>query len=89
VNSHLTKDFVKLFKNLPNRLKILARKNYLIWKDNPNHPSLNFKEIKSKSNIYSVRIGIGWRAIGVINNYNIIWFWIGTHSEYDKLINSL
>jgi hypothetical protein len=86
VKSHLTNDFIKCFLNLPERVKNLARKNYLVWKENPYHPSLNFKEIKSGTNIYSVRIGIGWRALGITKDDCIIWFWIGSHSDYDKLI---
>jgi hypothetical protein len=40
--------------------------------------------------VYSVRAGIGWRAVGVMKNSDtIVWFWIGSHSEYDKLLKSL
>jgi hypothetical protein len=89
MKSELTGDFIGLFAKLPNRIKILARKNYRIWKQNPAHPSLNFKEVKIGTNIYSVRIGIGWRAIGIIKDEIIIWFWIGSHSDYDNLLNKL
>ena len=88
MKSHLTKDFIKCFRKLPDRIKHLARKNYQIWVDNPSHPSLNFK-VPDGSNIHSVRIGIGWRALGVVQNDNIIWFWIGSHSDYDQMISNL
>ena len=87
--SHLNRDFIKYFNKLPDRIKRVARKNYRIWKENPNHPSLNFKEIKLGTNIFSVRIGIGWRALGVVTDDTIVWFWIGSHSDYNKLIDGL
>ena len=89
MKSHLSNQFIKSFKNLPDRVKHLAGKNYKIWKDNPYHPGLNFKEVKENTNMYSVRVGIGWRAIGLMQTDNIIWFWIGSHSDYDKIIEKL
>jgi hypothetical protein len=89
VKSHLTTQFIKNFRVLPDRIKNLARKNYKFWRDNHYHPSLNYKEVKEGTDVYSVRIGIGWRAIGVIKNDNIIWFWIGSHADYNKIIEKL
>lgn len=86
MKSHLTKEFIKQFDMLPERIKKLAAKNYKIWQSNPYHPSLNFKEIDSTNHIYSVRIGIGWRALGIVRDNTIIWFWIGSHSDYDKIL---
>ncbi len=87
--SFITKDFLRLFNNFPNRVKKETRKYYKLWKENPTHPSLHFKRISNNSNIYSVRIGIGWRAIGVNDDNCIIWFWIGSHSEYDTYLNQI
>jgi len=89
VKSYLTVKFIKCFKALPERIRKLARKNYKIWKINHLHPSLNFREIKVGTAIYSIRVGIGWRALGILENDNIIWFWIGSHEEYNKLIDKL
>ena len=88
MRSSRTKGFRKLFVALPQRVKETAKKNYQIWRENPFHPSLEFKEIKSKGNIWSVRVGIGWRALGVVkvNEDKIVWFWIGSHAEYDKIL---
>jgi hypothetical protein len=80
MKSSRTKDFRKLFVKLPQRIKETAKKNYELWKENPFHSSLEFKEVKPKENIWSVRVGIGWRALGVV------WFWIGSHAEYDKIL---
>ncbi len=90
MNSELTNDFVQRFAQLPERVKQTARKNYKLWKENPTHPSLEFKKLNTQEPLYSIRVGIGWRAVGVLKTSNkIIWFWIGSHSEYDKLLKNL
>lgn len=91
MNSELSHDFIEQFRSVPARIKRTARKNYKLWKDNPLHPSLEFKRVKGTKQTYSVRVGIGWRALGAMkeDQETIVWFWIGPHSEYDKLIKSL
>ncbi|PSF34512.1 hypothetical protein C7H19_18975 [Aphanothece hegewaldii CCALA 016] len=90
MKSELTNEFIKYFSDLPERVQKTARKNYKLWKQNPSHPSLEFKKLNTKQPIYSVRAGIGWRALGVMKNpETIVWFWIGSHSDYDKLLNNL
>ena len=90
MNSELTDNFVKCFTKLPEEVKKSARKNYKLWKQNPKHPSLEFKKLNTKQPLYSVRAGIGWRAVGVLKKPNtIVWFWIGSHSEYDNLLKGL
>lgn len=91
MKSELSPDFIEGFRDLPERIQRTARKNYKLWKRNHDHPSLEFKPVKGVKNIYSVRVGIGWRAVGVFreDKSTIVWFWIGSHSEYDKLIKSL
>jgi hypothetical protein len=90
VISELSPDFIECFKTLPRKIKELARKNYSLWIDNPEHPGLNFKKIKSTDSIYSIRVGIGWRALGALKNKNtIVWFWIGSHSDYELMIKKL
>jgi hypothetical protein len=89
VNSHLTEDFVGRFRRLPRRIQDLARKNYRLWKRDPTHPSLDFKRVSQRSPIFSVRVGIGWRAVGVKREDAMIWFWIGSHAEYNHLLRQL
>ncbi|AVQ70032.1 MAG: hypothetical protein PX481_06500 [Microcystis sp. M53603_WE2] len=90
MKSELNPDFVGLFQQLPDRVKRTARKNYKLWQDNPSHPSLEFKEVNQEDQIWSIRVGIGWRALGRIKSKNVIvWFWIGSHAEYDKLLKKL
>jgi hypothetical protein len=86
VNSILTDDFITAFRDLPEAVKDLARKNYRLWRANPYHPSLQFKRVHPTEPIYSVRVGRGWRALGLLDNDTIAWFWIGSHADYDRLI---
>ncbi|MBP1467374.1 hypothetical protein EYB53_016800 [Candidatus Chloroploca sp. M-50] len=86
MNSYLTDDFVTAFRALPANVKDVARKNYRLWKANSGHPSLQFKRVHPTEPIYSVRVGRGWRALGVMDATSITWFWIGSHAEYDRLI---
>lgn len=63
--SQITNDFVKLFRQLPPRIQIQARKTYQLWKQYPYHASLDFKRVSDRQPVYSVRVGIGWRVVGI------------------------
>jgi hypothetical protein len=86
VRSELTEDFLRCFRELPARIKSQARKNYRRWKKDSAHPGLDFKVVGKRMPIYSVRVGIGWRALGILERQTITWFWIGSHAEYDKML---
>jgi hypothetical protein len=84
VKSKASREFWKLFYNLPNDAQRLAYKNYLLWQNNPRHPSLRFRPIKSKQ--WSVRVGDHYRAVGhFVANDAFLWTWIGTHEDYNRL----
>ena len=89
MKSFLNPNFRKLFKQLPKDIRILARKQYEIFKQNPYHPSLYFKRVHSNKSIYSCRINISYRVIGILEENNINWFWIGSHDDYDKLLKKI
>lgn len=78
-----TSDFWDLYKKLPGNVQQIADTAYDLLKSNPQHPSLHFKKI---GEFRSVRIGLHYRALGVEVDDGVLWFWIGTHSEYDRLI---
>jgi hypothetical protein len=80
---HTTKGFWKWYYQLPKEVKELADKNFYLLKKNKNHPSLQFKKIEE---LYSVRIGLHYRALGIEKNCKIFWFWIGHHDEYMRII---
>jgi hypothetical protein len=76
-----------LFDRLPASIQRQAREAYRLWRLDPTYPGLEFKKIHHRSrSIYSVRIGIGWRALGVVEDNRISWFWIGSHADYDQML---
>jgi hypothetical protein len=86
MTSRTTKDFREAYQSLPLEVQKQARETYVKWKQNPQRPSLHFKRIHSELPIFSIRIGIHWRAVGIRRNDALVWFWIGSHGEYDKLV---
>ena len=38
--------------------------------------------------ILSVRIGLDWRAVCVRSGDKAIWYFIGSHADYDRLIKT-
>ena len=89
MKSHVTAEFRRLFAALPTDVQQRARQSYLLWKDNPAHPGVEFKRVHPRQPIYSVRAGLGWRAVGLRQADTMIWFWIGSHAEYDGLLRRL
>jgi hypothetical protein len=77
--------FWRYFDALPDNIQRQARGNYALLKQNPNHPSLQFKSVKNGT-FRSVRIGLGYRALGIPVDQGVQWFWIGSHAAYDKLL---
>jgi len=74
VNSSVTDDFIAAFHALPDTVKEQARRNYRLWRANPHHPSLHFKRVHRTEPLYSVRIGLGWRALGLLDDDGMTWF---------------
>ena len=89
MNSQTTERFWKAYSKLPTHIRRKARETYRLWQENPGHPGLQFKQVHQTKPIYSVRVSIGWRAVGVKENETMIWFWIGSHADYDKLLTQL
>ena len=89
MRSRTTERFRKAFESLPVEVRRQARDAYARWHENPAHPSLQYKKIHATQAIYSVRIALGWRAIGLLEGDEMIWFWIGSHAEYDTLLSRL
>jgi hypothetical protein len=89
VTSHTSERFRKLLTELPKQVRIQAKEVYKQFAKDPFYPSLHFKRVHSIKPIYSVRINIDYRALGILSENEIIWFWIGPHEEYDKLLHRL
>lgn len=79
-------DYWALYRRLPSRVRQTADKYFSLLKSDPRHPSLHFKKI---GDLWSVRAGAHYRAVGMDSpgeEKGILWFWIGSHAEYDRLI---
>jgi hypothetical protein len=87
--SHTTARFRKAYRLLPTDVRQQARGAYKLFKQDPYHPSLHFKPIHPTQPIYSARIGLHYRTLGAREGDTIIWFWIGSHADYDRLIEHL
>jgi hypothetical protein len=75
--------FWHAYKNLPENIRTLADKNYALLKENPQHASLRLKKI---GRFWSVRVGLRYRALPVEIDQGLLWFWVGSHADYDALI---
>jgi hypothetical protein len=86
IESRTTRQFWRLFANLPPEVQQEAKRAYRLFRANSAHPSLHFKKLEGEDDIYSVRIGLDYRALAVMKRSRAIWYWIGGHSEYDRLV---
>lgn len=89
LKSVTTERFRKAFDKLPKEIQEGARSTYKLWKVNNHHPSLHFKQVNMRQPIYSVRVGLSHRALGLKQKETVIWFWIGSHEDYNNLIAQL
>ena len=83
MNHFTAPSFWKEYKKLPKYIQELADKNFEILKENLMHPSLHLKKV---GNYWSVRVGKKHRAVAIEMDDVLLWFWIGTHAGYDKLL---
>ena len=89
MKSRTTTEFRKLFADLPEQVKEQTRTAYRQFKEDPSYPSLRFKKVHPELPIYSARISKNYRAVGQLDGDTAIWFWVGTHAEYDQLLDRL
>ena len=89
MNSKATERFWKCYDELPLAFRKLAKEAYKQFLRDPYYPSLHFKQIHSTRPVFSVRITKKYRAVGIVQGEEIIWFWIGSHSDYNKLLKQL
>jgi len=85
VNHFASPSFWSAYEALPLSVKRAADRNYAILKEDPKYPSLH---LKKSGRYWSVRAGIHYRALAVEIEDGLLWFWIGSHAEYDKLIKA-
>ena len=83
MNHHASPEFWQSYRSLPVTIQRLADRCFEQLLRDRTHPSLHFKRV---GRFYSVRVGIRYRALGVEISDGVLWFWIGTHADYDRLI---
>jgi hypothetical protein len=76
--------FKPLYDALPARVHDVADKSFALLKLDPKHPSPHFKRVRN--DLWSVRVGRGYRALAIEGKDGFQWFWIGSHADYDRLI---
>jgi hypothetical protein len=90
MNSHITRRFRELLAALPAHIRQQARDAYALFQQNPSHPGLHFKQVNpGPPPVYSARVGIGYRALGAVQGATVVWFWIGSHADYDRMLRHL
>lgn len=87
MKSFRSPEFREHFARLPVEVQRLATRAYERFAQDPEHPGLQFKPIRGLGGVYSIRIGLHYRALGALEGDAIVWFWIGSHADYDRLLN--
>ncbi len=74
---------------LPAQVRRQADAAYVLFRRDAAHPGLRFRQVHFPPPIYSARVGIGYRAVGMLEGGTVVWFWIGSHAAYDQLLKLL
>jgi len=83
LNHYASPDFWDCYRSLPEDVRALADKAYEFLKQDSRYPALHFKKV---GRFWSARVGANHRALAVEGSDGLVWFWIGTHAEYNKLL---
>lgn len=89
MESYTTRRFRELLAALPPRIQRQATVAYMHFQTDPWHPPLRFKRIRGSRDLYSVRIGAGYRALGQRDQHGVTWVWIGSHADYEDALGRL
>ncbi len=71
------------YRHLPQEVQRLADRCYESLRQDPQHPSLHLRKV---GRFWSARVGLHYRALAVEEGDDLVWFWIGSHAEYDRLL---
>lgn len=89
MKSVTTERFRRLYAAAGAQRQAQIKRSYMLWIDNPSHPSIRFKKVHDTEPIYSARVDLDWRALGVLEAGSVVWFWVGPHDEYDALLKRM
>ena len=83
MNHHASPSFWTAYGELSRAVREHADANFDLLKRNPAHPSLHFKRL---DRYWSARVGRRHRALAVEVDDGLLWFWIGGHAAYDRIV---
>lgn len=84
MNHRADPEFWFHYRRLPEEIQTLADKNFELVRQDPRHPSVRLKKV---GELWSARVGLHYRALAIDDPDGLLWFWIGHHSDYDKLLS--
>jgi hypothetical protein len=85
MNHFATSGFWYCYRHLPDAVRELADKNFELLRNDPHHPSLRLKKVGA---FWSARVGLHYRALARDRSEGLVWFWIGNHADYERLIQN-
>lgn len=87
MRSATTRRFRALLAALPEPVQRQAEDACRLFRADPSHPGLRFKPVgEGDPSVYSVRVGLRYRALGIREGDRMVWIWIGSHAAYDRLV---
>lgn len=89
MRSRASRSFWRLLDSLPHQVQKQARDSFLLFSRDPHHNSLQFKQVHPTRPIMSARVSDDYRVLGTRDGDSILWFWIGKHSKYDRILKGL
>jgi hypothetical protein len=66
--------FWRRYSQLPKDVQELADKNHQLLRVDPRHRSLQLKRVGAAKQLWSVRVGAHYRALGLDKPEGIVWF---------------
>jgi len=78
-----TAAFWEAYSSLDPEVQEAANKAFLLLKDNPRHPGIHFKKTGA---VWSARVDLKHRALAIERPYGMLWFWIGPHATYERIL---
>ncbi len=84
-----------MFANLPETIQAVAEEAYATFLENSNNPSLRHHELKEtkkgrhKKSSWSVSVTLRYRAIYFRDGDDNVWYWIGSHEDYNQFVGNI
>ena len=84
MTSRGTTEFWQLYRNLPPEIRLAAQETYRKFSSNPAHPGLQLERLRADPRAWSVRVSRNFRAVALRRGDDWLWFWIGSHQDFDR-----